>query len=229
MPGPIITLLTDFGTADPFVGVMKGIILGICPEAVTVDLTHEVRPFQIRQGSFLLEQSWRYFPKGTIHLAVVDPGVGSERRPIVAQAEGHFFVGPDNGLFALKWPVVRHITAEKYFRKPVGTTFHGRDIFAPVAGYLAAGVTMEEMGPAIEDYVRLTQHTGLVLHIDRFGNVVTDLTDFAEVRVGGHVIGKTAQHYAEVPPGELFLIRGSSGFIEISVNQGSAAVILGLR
>src|SRR5450432_870609 len=141
---PIITLLTDFGLVDHFVGVVKGVILGICPEARMVDITHAVTPFEIAEAGFLLAQSWRYFPKGTIHMAVVDPGVGSSRRAILAEAGGHFFVAPDNGLLSLVFAEeehrVREITARRYFREPVSQTFHGRDVFAPVAAHLAAGV-----------------------------------------------------------------------------------------
>jgi S-adenosyl-L-methionine hydrolase (adenosine-forming) len=248
MTRPIITLLTDFGSTDPFVGVMKGVISGICPEAVTIDLSHEVQAFEVAQGGFLLAQSWQYFPKGTIHVAVVDPGVGSNRRPIVVEADGQLLVGPDNGLFSMIFDAgphkVRHITAERYFRKPVSMTFHGRDIFAPVAAHLAMGAKPAKLGKTIADYTKLEffrpirtakrAWTGTVLHIDRFGNIVTNFQAEAfaastfEVRVGLRTVERTASHYSEVPFGELFLITGSSGFLEISVNQASAAKLLGV-
>jgi S-adenosyl-L-methionine hydrolase (adenosine-forming) len=248
MPRPLITLLTDFGSSDPYVGVMKGVIFDVCPDAVIVDLTHEVQPFEIAEGGFLLAQSWLHFPNGTVHLAVVDPGVGSRRRPVVVEAGGHFFVGPDNGLFSMVFAAalsnVRHVTASKYFRDPVSSTFHGRDIFAPVAAHLANGVTAAKFGRTITDYTRLDffrpvrsakrAWTGTVLHIDRFGNIVTNfLADefrerMLEMRTGLQSVNRAAEYYADVPFGELFVVAGSSGFLEISVNQGSAARVLGV-
>jgi S-adenosyl-L-methionine hydrolase (adenosine-forming) len=248
MPSPLITLLTDFGSSDPFVGVMKGVIFDICPDAVTIDLSHEVHPFEIAEGGFLLAQSWPHFPNGTVHLAVVDPGVGSRRRPVVVEAGGHFFVGPDNGLFSMVFAAalsnVRHVTASKYFRDPVSSTFHGRDIFAPVAAHLANGVTAAKFGRTITDYTRLDffrpvrsakrAWTGTILHIDRFGNIVTNFLAeqfrerMLEMRTGLQSVNRAAEYYADVPFGELFVVAGSSGFLEISVNQGSAARVLGV-
>jgi S-adenosylmethionine hydrolase len=223
---------------------MKGVIAGICPSAETIDVTHEVQPFEIAQGGFLLSQGWRYFPKGTIHVAVVDPGVGSSRRPILAEAGGHLFIGPDNGLFSMIFEKkVRHITAERYFRHPVSTTFHGRDVFAPVAAHVAAGVAPAKMGKLVADYTKLDfwqpvrsgkrTWAGIILHIDRFGNVVTNFrsTEFTrsfEIRAGLQTVGTLAERYSEMPFGELFIISGSAGFLEISVNQGSAAKLLGV-
>ncbi|HWF07817.1 MAG TPA: SAM-dependent chlorinase/fluorinase, partial [Bryobacteraceae bacterium] len=157
---PIITLLTDFGLTDHYVGVMKGVMLGICPQAQLVDISHEVTPYAITEGAYTLGQAWSYFPEGTVHLVVVDPGVGSARRPIILESSGHLFIGPDNGVFdfiydAATDPIVREITATRYFRQPVSRTFHGRDVFSPVAARLAAGVGAAEFGPVIEDFVRL--------------------------------------------------------------------------
>jgi hypothetical protein len=229
---------------DPFAGIMKGVVLGICPEARIVDLAHEVPAYEIPDAAFLLHQSWPYFPKGTIHVVVVDPGVGSARRPILVEAAGHRFIGPDNGVFSmLAAPKVRHITAERYFRHPISRTFHGRDIFAPAAAHLAAGITPAKLGPLIHDHIRLTFHepvrtgrrvwTGAVLHIDRFGNLITNLAaaEFpadAELSVGLETVHRRAATYAEIPYGELFLIAGSSGYLEVSANQTSAAKLLGV-
>src|SRR3954469_15734453 len=187
----LITLLTDFGTADYFVGAMKGVILSINGDARIVDLTHEIPPHDIMSGAFTLAAACRNFPAGTIHVAVVDPGVGSARRPILVSSRHQLFVGPDNGLFSFIYQDeadkrVIHLTNESFFRRPVSATFHGRDVFAPVAAALSKGVAPEEFGPAIKDYVRLPeikprplgagQLEASVIHLDRFGNCVTNLT-----------------------------------------------------
>jgi len=255
MPQPIITLTTDFGHQDHFVATMKGVILGISPTAQLVDVTHEITPFEISEGAFTLMEAWQAFPKKAIHVGVVDPGVGTSRRPILVEAGGHYFVGPDNGLFAMVYgpmldreePVkVRHLTNETYFRHPVSRTFHGRDIFAPVAAHLAAGITPAKFGPRIEDYLKIHSFwptrtskrlwTGQVLKIDRFGNLISN---FSEVEFGGiktkpfalsigtEKIQRLALNYAEVPFGEPVAIIGSSGFVEVCVNQGHAAKQLG--
>lgn len=242
----MITLLTDFGLEDPFVGIMKGVIAGIAPGIAVVDLTHNVAAFQIEQGAFLLEQSWRYFPKGTIHVAVVDPGVGSERRPILVESSGHHFIGPDNGIFryilADEKARVRHLDQPRYWLPSPSHTFHGRDIFAPCAAHLAAGVKPSRLGTRISDAlcppVAVPAESngtwlGAVLHIDRFGNLITnfrasDFSDFT-VTAGKHKIARIASTYAHCAPGELTLIAGSSGFYEISVRNGSAAAITGLK
>jgi S-adenosylmethionine hydrolase len=240
MPPPAITLLTDFGHLDPYVGIMKGVILAICPTVRIVDLTHEVIPFEIPQAAFLLQQSWRWFAKGSIHVAVVDPGVGTARRPILIEAEGHRFIGPDNGIFSMLTPTkVREID----ITIPASNTFHGRDVFAPTAARLARGTTPAKLGKLIDNYVRLTFHepvrtgrrffAGSVLHIDRFGNIITNFraADFAgplEIRAGFETIDKRARTYGEVGHDELVLIEGSSGYLEIALNQSSAAKRLGL-
>jgi S-adenosylmethionine hydrolase len=197
-----------------------------------------------------LSQTWTCFSKKTVHVVVVDPGVGSMRRPILAEVEGQRFIAPDNGVLTAvltrEGCKVRHITAEKYFRQPVSQTFHGRDIFAPVAAHLASGVAAAKFGPRIENYLRLTlAHpsrtarrgwTGMILHVDHFGNIVTNipLAEFPqiekqpfEISIGFRTVEKLAHSYAGMPSGELFAIVGSSGFLEISANQDSAARILG--
>src|SRR5690348_2761518 len=159
MPRPIVTLTTDFGLADHFVGTMKGVILGICPQAQIVDISHEVAPFAIAEGAYLVAQAYRYFPKKTVHVVVVDPGVGSGRRAILVEAAGQFFVAPDNGVLSMIYARERHrvraITNGRYFLKPVSQTFHGRDIFAPVAAHLAAGVSAAKIGKAVTGHIQL--------------------------------------------------------------------------
>ena len=250
MDNPIVTLLTDFGLRDHFAGVLQGSVLTVCPNARIVDLTHEVTAFDILEGAFLLAQSWRYFPAGSVHVAVVDPGVGSNRRPILVQAAGHFFVAPDNGVLSMIYAeeehTVRHATEERFFRHPVSQTFHGRDVFAPVAGHLAMGVNPADFGPVIDDYMRLPVErpvrtarrgwTGAVLKIDRFGNMITNFRadEFArvhtqdfEVLVGLRAIEKVERNYSAAAPGEIFFIEGSAGYFEIAASQASAAKILG--
>ena len=250
MPGPILTLTTDFGLADHFVGTMKGVILGIYPQARIVDVSHEVAPFAVSEGAYLIAQAYRYFPKKTVHVVVVDPGVGSVRRPLVVEAAGQFFVAPDNGVLSLIYAREKHkvraITNDRYFLKPVSRTFHGRDIFAPVAAHLAAGVNAARMGKRIDDYVqpdfvkpkRTGQGAwkGRILRIDRFGNLITnfpasEFADLAEGRflltLGSRCVSRLARTYAESAPGELFVIAGSGGYLEVSANQGSAARITG--
>jgi len=250
MPRRIITLTTDFGTSDHFVGAMKGVILGIAPTTEIVDITHEVQPFEVVDGAFTIAQAYRYFPKKTIHVVVVDPGVGSTRRPLLAEAGGQYFIAPDNGVLSMvaerESSKVRHITNERYFLKPVSRTFHGRDVFAPVAAHLAAGILPAKFGKPIEDYLRLTfekptrtgkrNWTGSILKVDRFGNLITNLQmdEFREIKtrpfalnVGLQVIGRLALTFTECAPGEIFVLEGSSGYLEVATNQGSAAKALG--
>ncbi len=197
MPNPVITLTTDFGLSDHFVGAMKGVILGICPAARIVDITHQITPFEIPEAAFVIAQAYRLFPRKTVHVIVVDPGVGTSRRPIVAEAAGQLFVAPDNGVLSMVLADakarVREITASRYFRKPVSQTFHGRDIFSPVAAHLAKGVPPARMGKSIDDWLRTRfgrpertgkrAWTGSVLKIDRFGNLITNFPagDFPEL------------------------------------------------
>jgi S-adenosylmethionine hydrolase len=249
----VITLLTDFGGSDPFVGVMKGVILGINPEAVIVDLCHGTTAHDPSEAAFLLATSYRYFPKGTIHVAVVDPGVGGPRRPILAACDGHLFVGSDNGLLGLiaergEPSSVRAITAARYFLQPVSATFHGRDIFAPVAGHLSLGAEPDRFGHPIEDYVRLTlprpwqcgarSITGEILHIDRFGNLVSNIAreDLEPLASGGPITALRVEiagrrvpvvaYYAQVAPGAPGAVIGSADYLEIFVHQGDASRLL---
>jgi S-adenosylmethionine hydrolase len=252
----VITLTTDFGVADHFVGVMKGVILNINPEVEFVDLSHQVAAYDIFDGAFLIAQSYRYFPPGTIHLVVVDPGVGSNRRPILAATSRHTFVGPDNGVFSFIYGCepsckVRHITADRYFLKPVSNTFHGRDIFSPVAGWLSKGVEAAKLGDLITDYVRLAvprprrspggMVTGAILKVDHFGNLITNLTpqDVPELlsesppaftlTINLQTITRLSTSYSTGKPSEPFAILGSSGYLEICTNRGSAARVLNAR
>lgn len=250
MTRPVITLTTDFGLIDHFVGTMKGVILSICPGAEIVDISHQVRSFDVAEASIVIAQAYPYFPPGTVHIVVVDPGVGSSRRPILAEANGYVFVAPDNGvltkILAGREHKVRWITAEKYFRHPVSRTFHGRDIFAPVGAHLAAGVLPSRFGKRIGDYLCLAPDTpvrtarrawtGTILKIDQFGNLLTNFqaSDFPqieshpfEMRAGMRAINRAAASYADLNIGELCVIAGSSGYLEIAANQASAAKILG--
>jgi S-adenosylmethionine hydrolase len=248
---PILTLTTDFGLADHFVGVMKGVILGIAPTAQIVDITHDIPPFAITEGAFTIDQAYRWFPKRSIHVVVVDPGVGTARRPILVEAAGHFFIGPDNGVLSMVYGKiakhkVREITASKYFLEPVSRTFHGRDIFAPVAAHLAAGVRPTAFGKLIDDYLKRSLDTpsriskrawiGSILKIDRFGNLITDLHIDAfrevcsrpfELQVGTRRLSRLAVNYADSQDSEPFVIVGSSGYLEVACNQASAARVLG--
>lgn len=247
---PVITLLTDFGLSDPFVGIMKGVILGINPEAHLIDLCHGVPSYDPVQAGFLLKTAYPYFPQGSIHLVVVDPGVGGPRRPIAAFIDGHFFIGPDNGVFSYLYNTgkisrVVEITASHYFLHPMSATFHGRDIFAPVAAYLSKGIELESLGEPISDYIRLEVPVpkvqddtlyGEVLVVDKFGNLITniaapDLDPFLRkgslwVRVGDREIQGLSAFYAEVEEGKLGALIGSTGHLEVFVHRGSAAELL---
>ena len=241
----MITLLTDFGTADYFVGAVKGAILSVNPAAVIVDITHEIPPQDIAAGAFTLLAAYKTFPAGTIHVTVVDPGVGSTRRPIIVSANEQFFVGPDNGLFSYIYDrepshKTFHVTADRFFRSSVSSTFHGRDIFAPVAAALSNGVAPEEFGPEINDAVRLPSlETPLrIIHIDRFGNCITNISRevFDQVSgtallINGTRIRNFRNFYGDESNREetLFAIWGSAGFLEISINRGSAAEFLGAK
>jgi S-adenosylmethionine hydrolase len=238
---PVITLLTDFGTVDYFVGAVKGAILSVNPAAIIVDITHEIPPQGIASGAFTLLAAYKTFPPGTIHMAVVDPGVGSARRPIIVSANEQFFVGPDNGLFTYIYDrepshQTFHITSDRYFRLDPSSTFHGRDIFAPVAAALSQGVAPEEFGPEIADEVRLPalETPMRIIHIDRFGNCITNITrDVLPLEkslvINGRTVSEFRQYYGERDKESLFAIWGSAGFLEISVKGGSAASILGAK
>jgi hypothetical protein len=248
MPAPVITLTTDFGLSDHYVGAMKGVILGICPRAQIVDISHAVTPYAISEGAFLIAQAYRAFARGAVHVVVVDPGVGSQRRPILMEAAGQYFVAPDNGalamIFAREKHKVRLIANDRYFRHPVSQTFHGRDIFAPVAAHIASGVAPARVGKPIADYVRppfahprqTGPHTwtGEILHIDRFGNVITNFfaEEFpaaAQMCIGRAKARRTVRSYTEAKSGELVVIAGSSGYLEMSIDRGSAAEKIGCQ
>jgi S-adenosylmethionine hydrolase len=247
---PLVTLTTDFGLSDHYVGAMKGVIFGICPRARVVDVTHQVSPYEITEGSYVIDQAFRAFPKKTVHVVVVDPGVGTARRPILMEAAGQYFVAPDNGVLSmiyLREPhKIRLVSNDKFFRHPVSRTFHGRDIFAPVAAHLAAGVAPARFGKLIEDYLRPVFQkphragkrtwVGQILKIDHFGNIITNfhVEDFPGLEnsdvtfsVGPREVTVLARNYAETGPGEVFAIVGSSGYYEISVSQASAAKSIG--
>jgi S-adenosyl-L-methionine hydrolase (adenosine-forming) len=252
---PIITLTSDFGLNDHFVGTMKGVILNIAPEAKIIDICHSVQPFDILDGALTIAQAYSYFPAGTIHVVVIDPGVGSARRPLVVSTEKHYLVAPDNGVLSLildreERVKVRHITMQHYFLQPLSNTFHGRDVFAPVAGYLAKGVDGEKLGDEISDYVRFSAPKpkaagektmrGVILKVDRFGNLVTNFTLHEvpglfqapplpfKIVIGNREITELHNTYSEALPNELFGILGSMGYVEIAASRASAAQLLGV-
>lgn len=253
MADPIITLTTDFGVSDHLVGAMKGVILNINPAARIVDINHGVVPFDILDGALSLANAYSYFPSRTIHVVIVDPGVGTERRPILVSGDKHFFIAPDNGVlspvFDRESCTVRHITAEHYFLTPVSPTFHGRDIFAPTAGWLSKAFQTEAFGEVITDFVRfalpkakLGGHfvKGVVLRVDAFGNLITNLTaenvppeaiqsGAIKLTLNGKQVLKFAPTFAAGNPGEAIAVLGSAGYLEIAVNRGSAARTLGVN
>jgi S-adenosylmethionine hydrolase len=249
---PIITLTTDYGTGDHLVGVMKGVILSINPEVQVVDITHGVLAHDILDGAMTISQAYNYFPPKTIHVVVVDPGVGTPRRPILVASDQHYFVAPDNGVLSAVYDQTEalygwHITSEHYFRNPVSNTFHGRDIFAPVAAWLSKSWQTSAFGDPMTDFVRFAipkpKATGntikaVVLKVDNFGNLITNVK--AEdapalvaadgkftIKVGNAEVKKLHQTFAQGAPGEPFGVIGSSGYLEISLNRGNAARALG--
>jgi len=253
---PLITLLSDFGFKDPYVAEMKAVILSICPDAYIIDISHEIEKFNIRMGAFVLAQAAHYFPEGTIHVAVVDPGVGTARRPIIVETERSLYVGPDNGLLILAAQnegikCIYEISNRKYMLKRVSKTFHGRDIFSPAAAYLAMGVEPSKFGPVIRDPVkpsfsspetREEEIIGEVIHIDGFGNIITNISEknlkaagISEgrnlcVQLGDkRMILKMCSSYDEVCKNAPLSIIGGTGFLEISVNQGNASKILNVK
>lgn len=246
----LVTLLTDFGDSDTYVGQMKGSLVSVSPSLRWADLTHRVPPQDVRVGAFLLWTAVESFPEGTVHLAVVDPGVGSARRPVAARSrEGHLFVGPDNGLLA---PAIDRLggldaavelTEPAYWGARRSATFHGRDLFAPVAAHLAAGTPLEKLGRALAELERPFAFPeprrsggtlqGEVLHVDTYGNLVTNLPGSLlpprfSVRVGGVEISNAPHpHYQAVTPGALLALVGSTGLLEVSARDGSAATVIG--
>jgi S-adenosylmethionine hydrolase len=253
----IITLTTDYGGKDAFAASMKGVILRINPQANIVDISNEISPQDIWEAAYTLRSAYSYFPKGTVHLAVVDPGVGSGRRPIIVVTESYYFVGPDNGLFTLVYKEaerirVHHITSAHYFSPKPGPTFHGRDVFAPVAGWLTKGIASGNFGDEITDFVKLnipvpkTSSNGIeghIVHIDRYGNIITNITyediksfipegvDLGSASVGfsGKEIKGLKKYYAEAAPGAPGAIINSSGVLEIFMYKQNARTALSLK
>lgn len=234
---------------------MKGVMLESAPDAQIIDISHAVQPFDILDGALTISQAYSCFPSGTVHMVIVDPGVGTARRPIILTGDRHLFVAPDNGVLSLVYArqeriSVRHVTAEHYFLEPRSNTFHGRDIFSPVAASLAKGVETSRFGEEITDYVRfaaprpkpIDERTlrGVVLKVDRFGNLITNITPqdipklFGEtpaafkIAIGKGQVSRMCVNYAEGGPGEAFGILGSMGFLEIATNRGSAFQLLGV-
>ena len=253
---PIITLTTDFGLEDEYVGVTKGVILGLAPQVRIIDLCHTIRPQDIRQASFLLQAAAPYFPKGTIHLAVVDPGVGTPRPLLAVRAMGQIFLGPDNGILTPLlqdplWEEAIFIDCPHLYRRPLSTTFHGRDILAPVAAALANGTGLARLGPLAlkENLIKLASPTlqidrihgniaGSVIHIDHFGNLTTnihqrDLAGLAADPASIQIFHKQQQvtglasAYASLPEGRVLALIGSRGYLELAVSNGNAARMLG--
>ncbi|HKP87950.1 MAG TPA: SAM-dependent chlorinase/fluorinase [Blastocatellia bacterium] len=251
---PLITLTTDFGAADYFVPAMKGVIYTINPAAEIVDLTHQIPPHDIYSAAFTLMCCYKDFPKMTLHVVVVDPGVGSSRRPILVMTNDYNFIGPDNGVFSYIYQRehvnrVVHFTVPHYFNAPVSNTFHGRDVFAPCAAYTSKLVDWRKMGEEITDPVRFNTPTpvalsqkqirGHVIHIDRFGNIITNITKDhltdehlqagPRVRIGSHEAARVLTHFAEANRDELFAYFGSAGFLELAIARQSAARVADAR
>lgn len=252
---PIITLTTDFGYKDPFVGIMKGVILNINPLANIVDITHGISPQNIVEAAFTIETSFASFPSKTIHVVVVDPGVGSVRRPILVITDHHYFVGPDNGIFSQIYNLseslnVIHITAEHYFMPQISSTFHGRDIFAPVAAWVSKGINVLNFGDTIDDYVKIPIPVpvmpsrniieGEAIYIDRFGNVTTNIkTQKIDELHGSKPEGKfrvivkgseapLKNYYSEAADDRLYSLINSFGYLELFVKQGNASSDFGI-
>ena len=241
----IITLTTDFGIDDHYVGSMKGVVLGINNEAVITDITHGIPKYDIFKAAYTLRGFYKYFPKDSIHVVVVDPGVGSERRPIIVQTQESIFIGPDNGVFSFvlkesKSVNVFEITNSEFMLEDLSSTFHGRDIFAPVAAHLSLGVYIQDFGEVLKNPISLEirkpelkgdEIVGEVIYVDSFGNLVTNipgdlLKGYSKVQLGEFVIDSVAGSYQDVAKGNLLAIIGSSGLLEISINQGSAADLI---
>ena len=249
----IITLLTDFGLRDPYVGIMKGVILSLNPDARIIDISHAVKAGSIIHGAGIIQETYIYFPEGTIHVVVVDPGVGSDRRPILVKTKDRFFIGPDNGLF---WPVIKtnhhteiiHLTDTRHFLPNISSTFHGRDIFAPVAGHVSLGVDPSKMGAVINDPVPLHFPSpeqkndilsGQVMRVDRFGNLISnihikDIEGYSGIKppiieTGRLSIRGLHNTYSEVGAGKVLALIGSAGCLEIAVNQGRACDLTGIK
>jgi S-adenosylmethionine hydrolase len=245
MVHPCVTLLTDFGTGDGFVGAMKGVLQRRCPGVAIHDITHEIAPGDIRAGAWALATAAPWFPAGTIHVAVVDPGVGTQRAGLAIRHCDQWFVGPDNGLLSLaasEPEELYELANPRYLQEPVSATFHGRDVFASVAGYLAAGTKARKLGPAVAAMERMVVPStfrtddgvqGEILHIDRFGNLITNIkaSDVsgpgASVRFAGHTVLGLSRTYGDAEGSAPIVLVGSSGYLEIAVRDGSAARALG--
>jgi S-adenosylmethionine hydrolase len=253
LPNAIITLTTDYGTSDHLVGTLKGVILKINPDATIVDITHNVAPYDLLDGALAIGSAYSYFPPRTIHVVVVDPGVGTERRPLLVSGENQYFIAPDNGVLSLVYEreeniIVRHANVEHYYLQPLSKTFHGRDIFAPVAGWLSKGAQIASMGEEISDYKRFAMprpktvdgvNKGVVLRVDTFGNLITNfrgedlpataLKDGAvKFQVGTTAVNRLVDTFAQGNEGEPVAYVGSSGYIEIAVNKANASRTLAL-
>ena len=253
MTNPIITLTTDYGTNDHLVGVVKGAILKINPDAQIIDITHHVAPFDLLEGALAIASAYPYFPPRTIHVVVVDPGVGTERRPLLVSGQNQYFLAPDNGVLSAVYEkenpvIVRNITSEHYFAQPVSKTFHGRDVFAPVAAWLSKSWQPGSMGEEITDFKRFAMPKpkeadgalkGLVLKVDAFGNLVTNFRGediapeslqkgTAKLQVGTHAVTRLVGTFAQGNAGEAIAYIGSSGYLEIAVNKGNASKTLGI-
>ncbi len=249
----MVTFTTDFGATDHFVGTMKGVIYTLNPDAKIVEICNSVHSYDVLDGALTIAQAYKYFPSNTLHLVIVDPGVGTSRRPLLAVTEKHVFLAPDNGVLSLVYDMeerlsVRHITAEHYFLQPMSSTFHGRDLFAAVAGWLSKGVEVTKFGEEITDFVRFAPPKpktlsdkllkGVVLKVDKFGNLVTNFTPrdvpqlFQDdpppfkILVGKHEVNRMRANYALGAAGEIFGILGSMGFLEIATHRGHAARML---
>ena len=253
LANPIITLTTDYGTNDHLVGVLKGVILKINPEVTIVDITHAVTAFDLLDGALTIASAYSYFPPRTIHVVVVDPGVGTDRRPLLVTGQNQYFIAPDNGVLSGVFDkeanfLVRHLTSEHYFQHPVSKTFHGRDVFAPVAAWLSKNWQPGSMGEEITDFKRLALPRpkeadgalkGVVLKVDSFGNLLTnfkaedlpaEVLEKGEVKlqVGNHAVTRLVPTFAHGGAGEPVAYVGSSGYVEIAVNRGNASKTLGI-
>jgi len=246
-PNKIVTLTTDFGQAGSYAGAVKGVLLGINPELRIVDITHEISPFNILEGALLLNSFYQFFPSGTIHLVVVDPGVGGKRKGILVRTDDYFFVGPDNGVFSFIYDQEKvrgmiNLTNSEYFLGKPSSTFHARDIFAPVSAYLSLGINPEEFGPPAEECLKLklpqpvqkkNRLTGEIVYIDNFGNLVTNIEANSiakarriQIRIKNKKLNRLNLFYEQEKKGKLLALIGSSNFLEIAVNQGDAQKLL---
>ena len=253
MERPVVTLMTDFGTRDGYAGAVKGVILSLCPSAALVDITHDIGAGDIAEAAFVLETYHDLFPAGTVHLVVVDPGVGGPRRALAVSSGGRWYVGPDNGVFVAVYNspvgfVCRELTSPAHRRNEISAVFHGRDIFAPAAAFLASGGDWSELGPPVMYPVRPERKkradcssgciAGKIIHVDHFGNLVTDITvaelrgfftDLAKIRVriAGREVHGLSEYYSQSPAGELVALASSHGRLEIAASGASAEKILG--